>query len=361
MMGFVARAIEVNRLTTLLSLSLLIASVGRVTAEEPTYVGRDACRECHAENYQLHSSHGHKHSFATTDDPKIIELFDGKSFDAGEPFGTFTYHADDQGLYALLPKKFGDRPFRLNYALGSPEIAVTLLSLVPDPVEGTVAIEHRASWYDRRGALGPTPLDPIAPRTPAEMFGLRHEGTVMERCIYCHTTRATIENQQITDLIPNVNCEKCHGPASLHVEQARSMPNPPKFSVGKKDWDAESEIQLCGDCHRLPVTVSKKKLRDYPDELTRFQPVGMLRSACYVKSKGRMRCSTCHNPHQSVTEVSRKQHIQNCIACHREDNPEHVLCPKSTTEGCIECHMPEKDLPGLDITFHDHWIRVIDE
>ena len=351
-----------NQLIAALIIPLtLLGLCQRSHAADPTFVGRDACRECHAENHRLHGTHGHKHTFATTKDPKIIELFDGKSFDAGEPFGTFTYHSDAEGLYALLPKKFGDRPFRLNYALGSPDIAVTLLSLVPDAAEGTAVIEHRASWYDRRGALGLTPLDPIPPRTSAEMFGLRHTGRVMERCIYCHTTSARIENQQVLDLIPNVNCEKCHGPASEHVKQARAMTNPPKFSVGKSDWDAEAEIQLCGDCHRLPTTISRKKLREYPDELTRFQPVGMLRSACYVKSGGKMRCSTCHNPHQSVTEVSREQHIQKCIACHQEGNAEHVLCPQSTTEGCIECHMPTKDLPGLDITFHDHWIRVIDE
>jgi hypothetical protein len=139
------------------------------------------------------------------------------------------------------------------------------------------------------------------------------------------------------------------------------MREPPKFSVGRDDWDTESEIQLCGDCHRLPVTVSRTKLREYPDELTRFQPVGLLRSKCFVESEGKLKCSTCHNPHETVAAVPKEKHQQNCIDCHLEDSPQHVACPVSPREGCIECHMPAIDLAGLSVSFHDHWIRVHQE
>lgn len=329
---------------------------------EPTYVGRDACRECHPTNYQLHARHGHHSTFSLANDPAIAELFDGQTYDAGEPYGTYHYHRDESGLYVTIPKKFGDRPFRLDYALGSPKGAVTLISLIPDTKGGTIAIEHRASWFKATGALGPTPQeDPGSPRIPAEFFGLKHEGIVMEKCVYCHTTQGTIEDQSITNLVGNVNCEKCHGPASEHVRQARLSPNPPKFSVGKSDWDVEAEIQLCGDCHRLPLTISRKKLRDYPDELVRFQPVGLLRSACYLKSDGDFTCSTCHNPHESFKDVSKTQYEATCIECHQESESDHVACPVSPQTDCIRCHMPEKELPGLHIGFHDHWIRVRDD
>lgn len=342
--------------------ALLQATPVKLPAAEPTYVGREVCKECHAENHRLHGHHGHKSTFALTSDPEIVRMFDGRTYDAGEPYGTYTYHSDEQGLFARIPDKFGDQPFRLNYALGSTDGAVTLLSLMPDRKLGTVAIEHRASWFSDGDELRPTPQDDTGPpRTPAEMFGMRHEGKVMHKCVYCHTTRGEIVNQQIVDLVPNVNCEKCHGPASEHVRLARQMKVPPKFSVGRDDWDAESEIQLCGDCHRLPVTISRKKLRNYPDELTRFQPVGLLRSRCYVESDGALKCSTCHNPHESVEAVPKQQHVQNCIDCHLESSPEHVACPVSPKEGCIDCHMPAIELKGLSVKFHDHWIRVHDE
>jgi Cytochrome c554 and c-prime len=330
-----------------------------ITPVDPTFVGREVCRECHAENFHLHGQHGHHATFTSASDPEIIKMFAGKSFDAGEPYGTYTYHADEHGLFARLPEKFGDQPFRLEYALGSPHSAVTLLSLIPDGDQGTAAIEHRASWFTKANQLGPSPgQEAHAPETPAELFGRKHTGTVMHRCVYCHTTSAKIENQQIADLIPNVNCEKCHGPASVHVHQARTMTNPPKFSVGRSDWDAESEIQLCGDCHRLPGSISRKMLRDYPIGLTRFQPVGLLRSKCFVESEGKLKCSTCHNPHQTIKAVSQEEHLQKCINCHLDDSPTQVACSVSPKQGCIECHMPAQQIDVLGSSFHDHWIRV---
>ncbi len=336
-----------------------------ITPVAPTYVGRDVCRECHAENYHLHGHHGHKSTWASTRDPEIIKMFDGKTYDAGEPYGTYTYHTDQEGLFVRIPDKFGDKPFRLEYALGSPHGAVTLISLVPDGQQGTgrrqgtVAIEHRASWFSSSGQLGPTPgQERHAPETPAELFGRKHEGEVMRKCVYCHTTQGEIVDQEIVGLVPNVNCEKCHGPASEHVRLAGMMLIPPDFSVGRDDWDTESEIQLCGDCHRLPRSVSRTKLREYADELIRFQPIGLLRSKCYVESAGSLKCTTCHNPHQTVKTVSKEEHVQNCINCHLENSQSHVACPVSPTQGCIDCHMPAIEIEGLGTSFHDHWIRV---
>lgn len=330
-----------------------------ITPLEPTFVGREACRECHAENYQLHGQHAHKSTFTSTSDPDIINMFAGKTYDAGEPYGTYTYHADEQGLFARIPDKFGDKPFRLEYALGSKHGAVTLISLVPDEQEGTVAIEHRASWFSSTGELGPTPgQESHPPESAAELFGNKHIGKVMHKCVYCHTTRGSIVDQKIVDLVPNVNCEKCHGPASEHVRLARLTSTPPPFAVGRDDWDAESELQLCGDCHRLPATITRKELREYPDSLARFQPVGLLRSKCFVESDGRLKCTTCHDPHTTVKAVSNEQYVQNCIDCHREDSTTHISCPVSPKQGCIECHMPALSIEGLGTSFHDHWIRV---
>ncbi|QDV84374.1 hypothetical protein TBK1r_33190 [Stieleria magnilauensis] len=337
-----------------------------VKAAEPTYVGRRVCLECHSENHQLHSHHGHATTFRSTKDPEVAGKFVGKSYDAGEPFGTYTYHADDQGLFVRIPEKFGDQPFRLEYALGHK--SMTLLSLLPDPDEGTVALEHRVSWMAAADSLGKTPgqHDGI-PETAAELFGHRHEGRIMRKCVYCHVTTGEIVDQQIVDLTANVNCEKCHGPASEHVRLARAMKTPPPFSVGRADWDAESELQLCGDCHRMPRDISRKQLREYPDLLARFQPVGLLRSECFVQSGGRLKCTTCHNPHQTISATTPREHEQNCLACHAEMSEtnqaaaSHVVCPVSPTTGCIECHMPALKLDGLGDGFHDHWIRVRDD
>lgn len=325
---------------------------------QPTLVGKQVCRECHAENFQRHANHGHASTFHLLSDTDLAGKYDGQSFDAGEQYGTYHYRADADGkLFVTLPERFGDEAFPLQYVLGSGMHAQTLMTLAADATGQTIGIEHRVTCYPP-GRLGRTPgHSQKVPGDALEYFGDSSQGFPLQRCIYCHTTRSEVANEQIHGLIANVNCEKCHGPGSEHVAQARANPNPPPFSVGKDTWDAEAEIQLCGDCHRLPRSVSEKEIREYPKLLVRFQPIGMLRSKCYLESDFQMRCSTCHNPHTSLKADAPGDQIQHCIDCHQPQHTEHVTCPVSKTDGCIDCHMPAIETEQ-GLSFHDHWIRV---
>ena len=329
------------------------------TSQSPTYVGKQVCRECHADNHRLHAAHGHAHTFHAADEPEVVEKFSGRTYTTPEGYGTYTYESGKDGLLAKIPEKFGDQPFQLQYALGSGHHAMTLLSLVPDPKEDTVGIEHRASWYRKGDQLGATPGQlHTQPETLSELFGQKHVGEVMRKCVDCHVTTGTIENQGIVNLTPNINCEKCHGPGSVHAQQARTMEVPPPFSVGKKDWDAEAEIQLCGDCHRLPAAISQRELRDYPKPLTRFQPIGMLRSECYLESPGQLKCTTCHDPHTTTTAIEPAFYVNKCVECHSPETETHTVCPVSATTDCIKCHMPPTAIDDYGTEFHDHWIRI---
>ena len=336
------------------------ASEVEYTSTEPTYVGREVCGECHSENYQLHSHHGHAHTFTTASDPEVVKKFAGKTYEA-PGYGKYTYVADADGLFVQMPDLFGDQKFLLEYALGSGHHGVTLVTLMPHGENDTVLIEHRASWFPKGDHLGPTPGQQGGrPETVAECFGQPHEGIVMRRCIDCHTTTASIVDRKIVGLTENVNCEKCHGPGSLHVQQARESSTPPSFSVGRDDWDTESEIQLCGSCHRMPDTLSIKEFQAYPDLLTRFQPIGLLRSECYVHSDGSLKCTTCHNPHTTITASSTQDYVAECIKCHQQNSDQHTVCPVSPTSECIDCHMPPIQIDAQGTIFHDHWIRVRD-
>lgn len=327
-------------------------------SKESTYVGKDVCRKCHAENFRLHQQSGHASTFESTQTSNIAKKFVGTSFDAGPPYGSFTYAADNDGLYALNRDQFGDDHFPLQYAIGSGHHAVTLFSLIPDVEGGTVGIEHRVSWYASDDRLSVTPgQSDEAPDDEAEFFGETIRGKDMHGCVFCHTTTGKIVGQEIVGLTANVNCEKCHGPGSEHVRLAQLSDNPPAFSVGRHDFDAEAELQLCGRCHRLPKDMTAKQMRDYPNTVVRFQPVGLLRSECYLQSAGQLRCTTCHNPHMAAQATPTAQHVKTCISCHQQDSEIHVACPESPTEGCIECHMPAVKF-AREIAFHDHWIRV---
>ncbi len=167
-------------------------------ATEPTFVGREVCRECHAENYKLHGQHGHAHTFAVVDG-EIADKFAGRAFDAGELFGTYTYGSNEQGLFARLRDKVGDEPFPLQYATGSGHHAITLLTLIADAEKGTVGLEHRVSWFRQHDQLGLTPgqLDGV-PDTLGEMFGNRHEDRDAQVCVLSrhHRRHCGPENRQ---------------------------------------------------------------------------------------------------------------------------------------------------------------------
>jgi hypothetical protein len=64
----------------------------------PTLVGRQVCRECHQESYQLHRHSGHASTFATTRGSDLAEVFVGKTVDAGKDYGQFAYDMAGDGL-----------------------------------------------------------------------------------------------------------------------------------------------------------------------------------------------------------------------------------------------------------------------
>lgn len=343
---------------TPISTDVPVATKVSPTSLTPTLVGYRVCSECHQENFRLHRESGHASTFASTKNSVIAKKFVGKTLDAGEPYGLLTYSMGDEGLSVSRAADPTKRSFLLEYSLGSGKNAVTFLSLAEDAAEDTIGIEHRVSWFADDDHFGLTPGQiGTSPTTSENFFGNSVHGKHMDACVSCHTTSGTIVDQKIVDLVPNVNCEKCHGAGSEHVRQARESKSPPPFSVGNADWNAESELQLCGECHRMPSDFSPKQLREYPPLMARFQPVGMLRSECYLQSHGELKCTTCHNPHQASDAKSMSEYVDDCLQCHAKTTTEHVTCPVSPTDGCIECHMPAiRFEQGL--TFHDHYIRV---
>ena len=327
-------------------------------ANAPTYVGREQCAECHRDNFAEHAAHGHASTFTEVSQTNLPDIFDQQTFDGGDNYGIYHYSKDSSGnLTVSLPDVESPSEIPLQYALGSGHNARTILTLNHAADGVTEGIEHRVSCYpDQR--LGMTVGHGAKkPESDLEKFGDITRGELTQRCVYCHTTTGNLTEGRIDRLVANVNCEKCHGPGSEHVRLARESKDPPPYSVGRAEWDVESEIQLCGDCHRLPRSITKQELRDYPDTLARFQPVGMLRSKCYLASNRQMKCSTCHDPHQSVHGISQSDHEKSCIQCHDTSDSSHTICPVSSESNCIKCHMPTVP-QEQGIEFHDHWIRI---
>lgn len=319
---------------------------------EDQYVGTQSCATCHPLNAALHADSGHAHTFQLTKNSEIARQLDGQTFEDPERGTTFHYEFDDEGLFVTIPEQFGESRFPLTYALGSGTHGVTFLSLIPHEDGQTVGVEHRATFYRELQGLGITlgqeTLPP--PGQDVENFGKLIAGHDLQRCVECHTTTARIEHQRIVNLRPGVGCESCHGPGKRHVQAVKD--GAADLAI-RRVTSAESEIRLCGRCHRLPEMLNQTKLSRESKALVRLQPVGLLQSPCYRKSEGALRCTTCHDPHQQPS-TDHRHYERICLDCHTA--PKSTACPVNPQTNCVQCHMPGIKLK--ESIFHDHWIRV---
>ncbi|MFI5141909.1 MAG: tetratricopeptide repeat protein, partial [Bacteroidia bacterium] len=237
-------------------------------------------------------------------------------------------------------------------------------------------------------------------------------------CMSCHNALPDFvmgSENKYSDVDEGINCERCHGPGSVHVQQRStgskvdttnnidySIVNPSKLSI-------DLQFDVCQRCHLQGNAVLKegksfydfkpgKKLSDYisvflpkyanaDDEFIMASHADRLKmSQCFIKSfnptevknklkpyKDALTCVTCHNPHISVKVTGNEVFNNACKNCHQpngksdlECTDKNVIAAKNAKAGhapsnllnCVGCHMPKSgsiDIPH--VTVHDHFIR----
>jgi hypothetical protein len=323
------------------------------------YVGNRECRECHPGETALHSRSGHARTLRPAAGIELAHWMDGRSVpDPERPGVNWSYALEGGKLAATRTEGGRSERFPLDYAFGSGHHATTFVTLTdPDP-DHPVAREHRLTYFDGAKSLGMTP----GQASPTPAAGTTTVGRVLTspeslRCFDCHTTITSSQGQSILDsatMVLNISCERCHGPGRRHVEAARRGDEDLAMPLGPGRVTAPEQMLFCGGCHRHPSQLRPGEIRADNPDLIRFQPVGLMQSACYVKSRGALSCVTCHDPHaRAATDATTYE--ATCLSCHRA--PEQTACPVSPDKGCIGCHMPRKDA-GQGVLFTDHWIRA---
>jgi hypothetical protein len=334
---------------------------------ESGYVGSRSCGECHPGASAAHHGSGHARTFGPASQHPVARWLDGRSLPDPDQDGVqWSYSLRDGTLHA---RRAGDGPQPepiqdeiLEYALGSGRHAVTFVTrLETDPSRVRVR-EHRLTYFAHDEALDITPGQRAPyPQATTHALGRDFPTTLSLKCIECHVTRMSTEGPLQFDpatAIPNVDCERCHGPAGAHVVAARAGATELTMPHGLGRWTAAEQMRLCGACHRHPDVVPAEYLRADNPSLVRFQPVGLMQSACYTKSHGALSCVTCHDPH-SRTSRDRTAYESSCRSCHDGANG-HPPCPVSPRDGCLSCHMPSVEVVrGMHFT--DHWIRIRNE
>jgi hypothetical protein len=350
---------------------------GRYVAD--AYIGSKVCAECHPGEAALQSRSGHSMTLRPAGRLALSRRLDGRVVaDPEWPDVHWSYHFRDTQLEIERDAPSEVRKWVADYAIGSGHHAVTFLSVLDRAAPAV--LEHRLTYFNRaqgQNELGITPGHETRPPPPGlKPYGGELPARVGRECIRCHATQISAGDDQRFDeetMIPNVSCERCHGPGKAHVAAARrgSAESELALPFGPERWTAESLLNMCGACHRLPSAAQVVQVRTDNPLLIRFQPVGLMQSLCYQKSGGQLSCITCHDPHARVS-TNRGAYDATCLSCHGGSSRTTTAtsaasaelrqatgtpCPVSPTKGCVECHMPRLD-GGQGIIFSDHWIRV---
>jgi len=145
----------------------------------------------------------------------------------------------------------------------------------------------------------------------------------MEECETCHDeitrdfkTSDHARMQAKGPNVPDLGCEGCHGPGSLHVESgggAGTIVNPGKTP------------DTCFNCH---LNVKAQFNLPYAHPVL----------------GGKMSCSDCHNPHKGSSHKGGGTRLTSmndtCYQCHTQQQGPFVFEHEATREGCGSCHSP---------------------
>jgi DmsE family decaheme c-type cytochrome len=232
----------------------------------------------------------------------------------------------------------------------------------PSPANATA----QAATSGQAGA----PAQAQPPTLPAGYAGT-------DSCVLCHedqdkSLKGTKHGQAVNPRAPlaKLGCESCHGPLQAHVDdekngkvtrikdmkpaeisgtcltchdrgthaawegsthEARNLSCTTCHSVHKPasfthQLVKPTETQLCATCHRKEVAKTERAVAHMPVR------------------EGKMTCSSCHNPHGSISNVKALKAGSSvgelCMTCHTEMRGPVLWEHAPVRENCATCHDP---------------------
>lgn len=339
----------------------------RVGSEgSPRYVGRASCLECHPGECAAFSRSGHARTLRPAEKAPIARWLDGRTVaDPERPEVSWTYHLRDGRLSVDRGERGKTETFPIEYSFGSGVVGYTFVTTMKSSPGATpIGLEHRLSYLKIGEKLAITPGQnagaPSQMGTRTVPYGRLLDEARLLGCFDCHVTTDSSEGRGRLDtatMIPNVSCERCHGPAGGHVEAARrgGSEEELRLPMGADRDSPADQLASCAECHRSPDRIETAV---EPDNLAivRFQPVGLAESRCFQGGRSGLKCTSCHDPHARTSRDTAAYEAV-CVDCHKAGSQAKALCPVSPDRGCLECHMPRLQLTP-EFAFTDHWIRV---
>ncbi len=374
-------------------------------ADSARYIGMNQCKLCHQSIYNSFIKTGMGKSFdVATKEKSAADYSHPLIYDKIKDFYYNASWRNDSLYFTEFRLKGKDTIFKrveqVNYIIGSGQHTNSHIQSVNGYLN-----QMPMTFYTQKKKWD-------LPPGFEEGHNTRFSRKIGLECMSCHNSYPNFvsgSENKYNGVQEGINCERCHGPGSIHVAQRQtgskidtskyidySIVNPTKLSIDR-------QFDICQRCHLQGNAVLKEgksffdfkpgmKLNDFmtvflpkyenaDDEFIMASHADRLKqSQCFIKSyevastssatgnlkpyKEALTCVTCHNPHVSVRETNKEVFNDACKSCHGPDKKSKQECTeksvvkKPATANCVSCHMPSSgsiDIPH--VTVHDHYIR----
>jgi predicted CXXCH cytochrome family protein len=346
---------------------------------ENAFVGNEACKNCHANEYKTWSGSGHYKAMMPAVDSTVLGDFNGKTLVADGVTSRF-FKKDGKFFINTQGDDGRNHDYEVKYTFGYYPLQQYLVEFPGGRMQAT-----RASWdLKSRKWFHQYAGQKIPPHDWLHWTGNAQNWNTM--CARCHSTNLQKNYNNETDSYHttyseiNVSCETCHGPGKQHVDYAGSDEYkkgnkvPGAYLIAGKTAGQMEQINTCTPCHARVTEISphhipgKEFMDNYIPEIPtteHYYADGQANDedfiyTSYAQSKMFSRgvqCTNCHEPHTAKLLFPGNQL---CAQCHAKtyDNPSHTFhAIGSEGAQCKNCHMPGKFYMGNDFRY-DHTFRV---
>jgi len=372
-------------------------------APAAAFAGSDACASCHEAEFAAWRGSHHQLAMQPATGTTVLGDFSGVSIDH---FGTTARFERDGAAFVVHTPGADGAPgaFPVRYVFGVEPLQQYLVAFPGGRLQTLpFAWDTRAAGDGGQRWFHMYPDEPVPPGDILHWTGRLQNWNFM--CAECHSTNVVLGYDAASDHYDttyseiSVGCEACHGPGSVHVEQADggAFANSRKGLVvdlddrGRATWRMNpdtgiaerSEMAMrppqqpesCGRCHARRGVLTDEYEYGRPladthmpallDEGLYFAD-GQIQDEVYVYGsfvqsrmyRAGVTCSDCHEPHSLALRTGPDPNDV-CAQCHL---PERFAVREHTGHaagdaGCVDCHMPERTYMVVDPR-RDHGFRV---
>lgn len=369
-------------------------------AVEPAFVGSASCEACHQSQFDDWTGSHHQLAMQVADDDTILGDFSGIDFSYFETSTQFLTRSSEY-LVRTENAEGEIQDFPIAFTFGVEPLQQYLVA-----VPGGRLQALPFAWDTRPSDKGGQRWFHLH---PDEYIGPGDELHWTERnynwnftCAECHSTNVSMGYDLASDTFDtrydeiSVGCEACHGPGSVHIEQAGAAHFDVSYGLpvdlddrGTAVWsmnpetgiaerslrvDRQQQPESCGRCHSRRSVISPAY--EYGKPLTDTHMPSLLRERMYFADgqiqdevyvygsfiqsrmyRAGVTCTDCHNPHSGELVTGANPNGV-CAQCHLPAKFATADHRSNRDSGCVDCHMPARTYMGVDDR-RDHSFRIV--